>query len=126
MADFARLVRNGVALAHRMVSSLEVNVTLTRFSQTLQEADGTPVVATTQVVGAIVEYGSRRVRLVNGQETVIETTVFVPQNVTVDSNTKLAIGGVTLGPIEEIRGVQDPIGGRYYTEILCGVSTDRI
>jgi len=120
------LVRTGVALADQLTADLQTLVTIQPVSETQQTVDGQPVFSgAARTERAIVQHKRRLIRTEAGVEVMTETQLLFPRNTTIPPRALLSIGGVELGPIEAITGMQDPVTGRFYTEVSCGVSTRR-
>lgn len=119
MAGYADLVRQGVALADALTTTLQVPVTVEPWLA--QDGLGAPVYGPAARHLALVEAAHDRVRAADGIEKQVTTKVAFIHPVTLDVRARLTLPDGTRPPILAVRGLVDPGTNRpYLVEALCG------
>jgi hypothetical protein len=128
---FDSLVRNGIALAKSLTSSLQMNVQ--HFPWTGQTDRMKPTYGDPITYPALVEYKSELIRIATGEEKQAKTKVTFLAPITVngaddrqepvDPRDKIVLPDGRTGPILEIKGLGDPVTGYpYMFEVTLGDS----
>lgn len=119
--DLGRIVRSvALPVARRMANGTVCDIVHTpAIGQSLYGAtvDGTSV--TRQ---AIVENATKVVRRSDGTEVMSSHKLTFLDNVPIAEADRLVLPGNVTGPILEIKGLQDPEGGTFLTEVWLGLN----
>lgn len=129
---FDDIIRQGVALAHSLTTSLQANVVLHRWSQS--SGFGEAVYAAPITVTALIEQKQRLHAMSSGQTilTRAKITILTPlaplgasgRTEPIDVRDKLILPDGTTGPIVDVEGLVDPDTNRpYLYEIWMGLTT---
>ena len=111
-------VRSAVSTAKSVLGDLLVTVTLESFSS--RDGDGTPTYATGVDYQAFVERKDTKLAWRIGNEHVPSHLITFLENVVVTMADRITLPDGTQPAILEITGVEDPNGGQYYTQVICG------
>lgn len=131
MAGLADVVRAGVAAAHTITQTLQVDVSLARY--TGQDAMGAVAYAAAADYPALVEYKVRLHTTASGK--IVQTrakvtflTVIPPNGAAnrtepIDSRDRIVLPDGTTGPIVDVEGLVNPVTERpYLVECWIGAS----
>lgn len=122
MAGLADVVRAGVAVAHQVTATLQVDVSLARW--TGQDSMGAVTYAAAADYPALVEYKVRLHTTASGK--IVQTrakvtflTVIPPHGAVgrtepIDSRDRIVLTDGTTGPIVDVEGLIDPVTERPY------------
>lgn len=127
--DLSALVRDGVAMANDLTSSLQATVIVHAY--TGQDRSGTPSYAAPQSYKAIVEYRQEARKTDQGTEQISRAYVAFLQPVTpngtagrvepIDERDLITLPDMSTGPILEVRGLVDRSTNRpYFSEVWLG------
>jgi hypothetical protein len=127
------LIRNGVALAKSMTSSLQVTVTVNHWRG--QDSYGRPTIVT-QTYQALVERNARNIKMRDGQEVTAKSYILFLEPIAattpltgqtrenpIDERDQIILPDGQTGPILAVNGFMDGgTGAPYYTEVYLGRS----
>lgn len=120
MADYAKLVRDGVKLANTMTASLQADVQYYKAGEMSGGGD-IEYPATPELWPAIIEWKQKMVRTVTGVEAVSRAMVTFLEPHDIDEKDKMVLPDGTTGPILDMTGLVDPATGRaYFTTVWLG------
>jgi hypothetical protein len=117
--SLADVIRAGVRVADRVAGTLQVQVKHRAALLTMTRAGESDVDVAVDLKGFL-DRKRRRVKLATGEERQVIATLFIPRLFTVTTRDQFLKDDVSLGEVLEVRGLDDPAGGTYYTEVLFG------
>lgn len=129
MAGLADVVRAGVAIAHQVTETLQVDVSLSRWQS--QDAFGAVTYSTAADYPALVEYKVRLHETASGKLvqtrakvtflTVIPSNGAANRTEPIDSRDRIVLPDGTTGPIVDVAGLVNPSTERpYMLEVYLG------
>lgn len=111
-------IRAAVATVKSTIGDLLVTVTHEPFLS--RNGDGLPTYDTAVEYQAFMERKDERLAWRIGSEHVPSHMVTFLENVTVTMNDRITLPDGSAPKILDVRGVQDPNGGQYYTQVIFG------
>ena len=120
MAGYADIIRNGIALADSLTTTLQSEITHYAW-ETQSSFRGAGLAAGVQRK-AIVEKKQRMLRMENGKEVLAQTYIFFPRPVAMSPKDKIVLADGSTGPIlNGPNGVIDADSDNpYYREVWLG------
>lgn len=112
MADFAKLVRGGVAIANKLTASLQPEVTVIKAASTDVAGDVTP--GATYHWPALVDWKAERRRTPEGTEVTSRAVITFTEPRPITEEDTIILPDGTTGPILDLGGFVDKGTGRPF------------